>query len=48
MLTSLPLGAPRTGLFGIDKLRNPTLTTNNLRKALEVAVPQAEPVAATA
>jgi len=38
----------RIGLFGLDKLKDPTLTTNNLRKALDVAVPDAEPVAAAA
>jgi len=29
----------RIGLFGLDKLKDPVVTTNNLRKALEVAVP---------
>jgi len=38
----------RIGLFGLDKLKDPTLTTNNLLKALDVAVPDAEPVAAAA
>merc|ERR1712196_408027 len=38
----------RIGLFGLDKLKDPSITTDNLRKALEVAVPDAEPIAASA
>ena len=29
----------RIGLFGLDKLRDPAVTTDNLKKAMEVAVP---------
>ena len=29
----------RIGLFGIDKLKDPAVTVGNLRKAMEVAVP---------
>lgn len=36
----------RIGLFGLDKLKDPATTVANLKKALDVAVP--EPVAATA
>jgi len=38
----------RIGLFGLDKLKDPTATTTNLRKALDVAVPEPERVAAAA
>jgi len=38
----------RIGLFGLDKLKDPAATTANLRKALDLAVPQPEPVAAAA
>ena len=36
----------RIGLFGIDKLKDPAVTVGNLRKAMEVAVPNQVAVAA--
>ena len=29
----------RIGLFGLDKLRDPAVTTDNLKRAMEVALP---------
>lgn len=36
----------RIGLFGLDKLREPTTTANNLRKAMDIVVPTPEAVSA--
>ena len=33
----------RIGLFGLDKLREPSVTTANLKRAMDVAVPATMP-----
>ena len=38
----------RIGLFGIDKLKDPPTTLNNLRRALDTALPPSQQLAASA